>query len=71
MLITKLITFFCLEASNLVDVKHDFYKFAAYFVITAFKERQTAPTTTERSEICKYYFTEHFFSEIHVEFRVR
>ena len=41
------------------------------FIITAFKERQTVPTTTERSEICKYYFTEHFYSEIHVEFRVR
>ena len=41
------------------------------FIITAFKERQTVPTTTERTEICKYYFTEHFYSEIHVEFRVR
>ena len=41
------------------------------FIITAFKERQTVPTTTERSEICKYYFTEHSYSEIHVEFRVR
>ena len=41
------------------------------FIITAFKERQTVPTTTERTEICKYYFTEHFYSEIHLEFRVR
>ena len=38
------------------------------FIITAFKERPPVPTTTERSEIRKCYFIEHFYSEIHVEF---
>ena len=61
------------SASALNLVKHDCDKCAAYFyhLILLLKERQTVPTTTERSEIRKYYFIEHFYSEIYVEFRVR
>ena len=36
----------------------------------SFKELQNVPTTTERSEICKYYFIEHFYPKIRVEFGV-
>ena len=38
--------------------------------ITTFKEREAVPTTTERSEICKYYFIELFYFDLDLEFRL-
>ena len=35
--------------------------------ITTFKESETVSTTSERSEICKYYFIELFYSDLDLE----
>ena len=45
--------------------KRNFDYLLAY--ITTFKERETVPTTSERSETCKYYFIELFYSDLDLE----